>query len=54
MGTACKEVQKRTTPSGINVMIHDKACEEVKGNLTKLCKDQHYLFNGLIKIGESY
>jgi hypothetical protein len=43
-GTSCKELQKKITPSGINVMIHDMACSEVKGQLIKNCKLQHCPF----------
>ena len=44
-GTSCKEVQKRVTPSGINIMIHDIACQEVKDRLIKECKNQGFPYD---------
>jgi len=43
-GTACKEVQKTSTPAGINVMVHDIPCEEVIGRVIKECKSQRHPF----------
>jgi hypothetical protein len=43
-GTSCKEGQKRVTPSGINIMIHDIACQEVKDRLIKECKTRSFPF----------
>ena len=43
--TSCKEVQKRETPSGVNIMIHDIACQEVKDQLIRECKNQGFPFD---------
>jgi hypothetical protein len=47
--TYCKEVQKKMTPSGINVMIQDRACDEVKDRLIKECKTHHFSLEWLDK-----
>lgn len=55
--TACKEVHIKAVPAGVNVMIHDIPCEEVKDRLIKECKKQHLPFEwadqqqGLLSIG---
>ncbi|MBI4764881.1 MAG: hypothetical protein HY787_09785 [Deltaproteobacteria bacterium] len=52
-GTSCKEVQKRVTPSGINIMVHDIACQEVKDRLIKECKNQSFPYDWLEKEQET-
>ncbi len=44
-GTSCKEEEKRVTPSGINIMIHDIACQEVIDRLIKECKNQGFPYD---------
>ncbi|OGP49644.1 MAG: hypothetical protein A2Y79_04940 [Deltaproteobacteria bacterium RBG_13_43_22] len=56
-GTASKEIPKRSNPSGVNVMVHDVPCEEVKDRLLRECKNQQLPFvwadkdRGLLSIG---
>ena len=56
-GTSCKEVQKTSTPAGINVMVHDIPCEEVIGRVIEECKSQHLPFEwadkerGILSVG---
>jgi len=48
-GTACKEVQKTSTPAGINVMVHDIPCEYVIAQFIKECKSQRHPFEWVDK-----
>ena len=36
-GMSCSGVERRVTPSGVNMMIHDIACREVKDRLIREC-----------------
>ena len=45
MGTACKEVKKTPTPSGVNLLVHDISCPEVKNRLVKELRKQGLPFD---------
>lgn len=44
-GLACRETPKRSIPSLVNVMIHDRTCKDVNDRLIKELKNQNLSFD---------